>query len=151
MSDSIPHFFKELFQYHYLFNKKFFQVFDQYKDKNLQDGIKLMCHILNAHHIWNHRILHTIPQRGVWDVYEPAVFTAINNDNHEQTLSILSNQPFNSLLTYTNSKGQAFSNTVQDILFHVINHTTYHKAQIATLFRSNGIEPLVMDYIVYKR
>ena len=51
----------------------------------------------------------------------------------------------------TNSKGETFSNKIKDILFHIINHSTYHRAQIATDLKQNGIEPINTDYIFYKR
>ena len=54
-------------------------------------------------------------------------------------------------IIYKNSKGIEFSNTVQDVIFHVINHSTYHRAQIASDLKANGIEPINTDYIFYKR
>jgi uncharacterized damage-inducible protein DinB len=44
-----------------------------------------------------------------------------------------------------------FTNTIKDILFHIINHSTNHRGQIAVDFRNNGLEPLVLDYVFYKR
>jgi uncharacterized damage-inducible protein DinB len=44
-----------------------------------------------------------------------------------------------------------FSNTIKDILFHMINHSTHHRAQIAMDMRNNKLEPLPLDYIFYKR
>ena len=55
------------------------------------------------------------------------------------------------MVHYTNTNGQAFDNSVRDILFNVINHSTYHRGQIAREFREYGPEPLVTDYIFYKR
>lgn len=52
---------------------------------------------------------------------------------------------------YKTSKGDAFQNTVKDILFHIINHSTYHRGQIAANCKEYGIEPLMSDYIFYKR
>jgi uncharacterized damage-inducible protein DinB len=53
-------------------------------------------------------------------------------------------------IRYANSKGQPFNNSVRDMLFQVINHSTYHRAQIATEFKNNGLDPLLTDYIYYK-
>ena len=71
--------------------------------------------------------------------------------NYEHSLHILDKFDLTATMSYTNSKGQTFSNSIRDILFHVINHSTYHRAQIATEFKQNGLEPLVTDYIFYKR
>ena len=51
---------------------------------------------------------------------------------------------------YVTGKGQTFSNSLHEILFQVINHSTYHRGQIATEFRQSGLEPLLTDYIFYK-
>jgi uncharacterized damage-inducible protein DinB len=45
----------------------------------------------------------------------------------------------------------AFSNDIKSIIFHVINHSTYHRGQIASEFKQNGLDPMVTDYILYKR
>ena len=37
------------------------------------------------------------------------------------------------------------------MLFHFVNHSTYHRGQIASNLKEHGIEPLVTDYIFYKR
>ncbi|WP_379084396.1 DinB family protein [Pedobacter sp. UC225_65] len=44
-----------------------------------------------------------------------------------------------------------YTGIVKDILFHVFNHSTYHRAQIATLFKESGITPPVTDFIILKR
>jgi uncharacterized damage-inducible protein DinB len=48
-------------------------------------------------------------------------------------------------------KGEKFANTIKDIVVHVINHSTYHRAQIAQLVKQSGGEPAKTDYIVYQR
>jgi uncharacterized damage-inducible protein DinB len=48
-------------------------------------------------------------------------------------------------------KGEKFANTIKDIIVHVINHSKYHRAQIAQLISLSGGEPAKTDYIVYQR
>ena len=48
-------------------------------------------------------------------------------------------------------KGNLFENKIDDILFHIINHSTYHRGQIMMLFRESGLEPIFSDYIFHKR
>ncbi len=55
------------------------------------------------------------------------------------------------LYSYTNSKGLKYSNTLAQIMTHVINHSTYHRAQIATLLREENIQPPLTDYIAFFR
>jgi len=50
-------------------------------------------------------------------------------------------------VSYTNSKGEAWTNTVEEILTHVTIHSAYHRGQIASSLRSAGMEPAYTDYI----
>lgn len=52
---------------------------------------------------------------------------------------------------YKDSGGKAFINTYWEILMHVINHGTYHRAQIASVLREVGAEPPKTDYIYFSR
>jgi uncharacterized damage-inducible protein DinB len=50
-------------------------------------------------------------------------------------------------VAYTNSKGEAWTSTVEDILIHVTIHSAYHRGQIASDLRAAGLEPAYTDYI----
>lgn len=113
--------------------------------------MKLFNHILNAHRVLNNRIRPGQAPFGVWDLHPAQDLKNIDQINYEQSLLILDNFELNEMITYTTSKGQRFTNSIRDILFHVINHSTYHRGQIAADFRQNGLEPLVTDYAFYKR
>jgi uncharacterized damage-inducible protein DinB len=54
-------------------------------------------------------------------------------------------------VAYTNSSGTAFETPLQDIVLHVVNHGTHHRAQIALLLREAGIAPPATDYIFFRR
>jgi uncharacterized damage-inducible protein DinB len=54
-------------------------------------------------------------------------------------------------VAYRNSAGQAFRNSVADILCQVVLHGSYHRGQIAQLVRQGGGEPAPTDYIGYRR
>lgn len=114
-------------------------------------SLKLFNHILNAHEIWNTRILNQKPEFGVWQIHGMKDWKAINQSKYETSLSIINKLDLEAMVNYSNTKGDAFGNSVRDILFHIINHSTYHRGQIATDFRENGIEPIRSDYIFYKR
>lgn len=60
-------------------------------------------------------------------------------------------RPLTDVVKYSNTKGQEFSNSLYDILLHLFNHGTYHRGQIATDMRRNGLEPLNTDYITMVR
>lgn len=144
-------FFKEIFEYNHHFNQKLFDIFVDHTDQASEKSIKLFNHILNAHHIWNNRIDSQRPIFAVWEIHYMPELQNIDKTNFEHTLQILDSFDLNARIGYTNSKGKVFNNSVREILFHVTNHATYHRGQIATEFRQNGLEPLVTDYIFYRR
>lgn len=144
-------FFRELFEYNHHFNQELAKLFHENSDKVSERSIQLFSHVLNAHQIWNNRIDPQQPLYKVWDTHPIHRFEMMNATNFEHSQSILDNFEFDVKIDYVTSKGQPFSNDVRGILFHVINHSTYHRGQIATEFRIAGIEPLATDYIFYKR
>ena len=55
-------------------------------------------------------------------------------------------------LSYKNLKGEPWEDYVLDILFHVVNHGTYHRGQLVTMLRELGVTELVnTDLIRYVR
>ncbi|OYX25018.1 MAG: damage-inducible protein DinB [Flavobacteriales bacterium 32-35-8] len=144
-------FFKELFEYNHYSNQKLWTVFNEHPDKTSKKSITLFNHILNAHHIWNSRINQIQNSYGVWDKHPIKNCLEIDKTNYDNSLLILDKFDLNTIINYKTSNGLAFKNSIRDTLFHVINHSTYHRGQIATDFKHHGLTPLVTDYIFYKR
>lgn len=144
-------FFKELFTYNRHCNQQLADVFIKQPNTTSEKAISLFSHILNAHHIWNNRIDPQQPSFGVWEVHDTKDFKQMDQSNYGRSLRILDTFDLNATISYTNSKGQSFQNSIKDVLFHIVNHSTYHRGQIATDFKNTGLQPLVTDYIFYKR
>lgn len=144
-------FFVELFEYSHNYNTALIDMVLKHGAQTPEKCLKLLNHTLNAHHIWNHRITQKQPLFAVWDIHDTGTLKKIDKQNYVSTLQILNSVDLTDTINYTNSQGQAFSNTVKDILFHAVNHATYHRGQIASEFKHHGIEPLISDYIFYKR
>ncbi len=147
----MKNFFKELFAYGHHFNQKLGDTFITKPNQTSEKSVKLYNHILNAHQIWNCRIKTGQSSSEVWEIHPIHNCKDIDEKNYVTTLLILDEFDINNTINYTNTKGQAFSNSIRDIFFHIVNHSTYHRGQIATEFKQNGIDPLVTDYIFYKR
>jgi uncharacterized damage-inducible protein DinB len=49
------------------------------------------------------------------------------------------------VIEYKNTSGKAFSNTVEEIIYHVVNHGTFHRGQIVTMLRANGVTNLAVN------
>lgn len=53
---------------------------------------------------------------------------------------------------YQNSKKEFFKQPVYEVLMHVFNHQTYHRGQIVTMMRQNGIDRIpATDFIAFCR
>ncbi|MCW3465960.1 DinB family protein [Chitinophaga nivalis] len=143
--------FKELFDYNNHCNQKLEEVFLEHTDKVAGKIIKLYSHILNAHQIWNHRMASRDLVFSVWDMHTVQDVPAINKVNYEQTQLLLDKIDLHNTIQYKMKDGRVFSKQTWEILFHVINHSTYHRAQIATACKENGLTPVATDYILYER
>ena len=62
-------FFKELFAYSHHFNQKLVTVFIEQADKTSEKSVIWFNHILNAHYVWNSRILPGQNTAGPWDMH----------------------------------------------------------------------------------
>lgn len=144
-------FFEDLFAYNHHCNQQLATIICEKSEKIDDKSMALFSHMLNAHQIWNNRILGQPTGCGVWDSRPSDTFLAIDRHNYDQTISLLGKSELADEIAYTTSDGRPFANTIDNILFHVINHSTYHRGQIALLFRQNGMEPLATDYIFFKR
>lgn len=51
-------------------------------------------------------------------------------------------------LSYTNTKGVAFTKNVGHLLLHFFNHQTHHRGQISTLLFQQGVDIGVTDLLV---
>jgi uncharacterized damage-inducible protein DinB len=144
-------FFEELFSYNYYFNQKLAALFSSAATKIPEQSLLWFNHILNAHEIWNSRILQLPTAVKGWDLRDTGELGMIDRRNYDQSRKILEQVDLGSSLSYKNARGESFSNKAGDILFHVVNHSTYHRGQIAFDLRQHGIEPVVSDFIFYKR
>lgn len=142
--------FKDLFEYNHQVNQKLIALLSVHRPALSERTIQLINHLLNAHQIWNARILDE-PAFAVWKINNWEDLPELDRQNYLKSVRIVHELDGEGVITYKNSSGTGFSDKVKDILFHTINHSTYHRAQIALLLREGGIDPINTDYIFYKR
>ncbi|MCW8806472.1 MAG: DinB family protein [Ignavibacteriaceae bacterium] len=121
------------------------------KDEKLNE---LFSHIMSAQKIWLNRTLERDTQTNPWEKH--TVQECINQSikvtaEWINLLESLKEMDIERRIDYTNTKSEKFSNTVKDIVVHVINHSTYHRAQITQKIKALGGKPAITDYIVYQR
>ncbi|WP_027385507.1 DinB family protein [Chryseobacterium gregarium] len=140
----------DLFEYTYHFNKEVIAVISENISGVDEKTISLINHTLNAQQVWNSRILGETPFE-VWQINPFENLKDINHLNFQKSIGIVENSDLDQKIEYHNSKGTRFENTVFEMLFQAVNHSTYHRGQINSLLKQNEIEPLLTDYIFYKR
>lgn len=140
----------DLFDYTYHFNKEMIRVISENISKTDEKTIGLINHTLNAQQIWNSRILRE-KSFEVWQINPFEKLDEINAQNYQKSVDIVQNTDLNKIIEYQNSGGMKFQNSIFEILFQAINHSTYHRGQINFLLKQSGIEPVLTDYIFYKR
>src|SRR5262249_53705177 len=143
-------FFKDLFAYNWQMNDKLIQAMLQQQDLVSERAVKLINHIINVQELYNCRILRKGKPPASWDVRELSQLASINENNYQTTVDILQRFDIETMIDYTNLKGAPMSDKILDMLFHVINHSTYHRGQIAMNFRETGLEPLATDWMVWR-
>lgn len=147
----MKHFFRELFQYNFDFNQEVSEILLEKAEIVTLKTTELFGHSLSAHQIWNTRVLKNQEQFLVWQIHEASDYKSIDQSNYQNSLAIIQDYNLEEIVSYQNTKGNIFTNNIRDILFHVINHSTYHRAQIAMELKAKGIQPPLSDWILYKR
>jgi len=143
--------FHQLFDYNFYCNKTIIQQ-SLALEKVPKKSVELFSHILNAHHIWNKRLLDEDWNYEVWQIHEVKDWEEIHYENQRTTFEIITNtDDFMKRVDYKTTEGRVFSNELKDVLFHIINHSTHHRGQIASNLRGSKVVPNELDYIFYKR
>ena len=144
-------FFLDKFEYNYAANQKIIALIQAYPNAYSEKAGVLIGHTINAHSIWNHRIQGALSPLGVWDVFKIQELAKLDTQNHLHSQSHIDMYDLDSEVNYSNSEGKAFSSEIATILFHIINHSTYHRGQLITELKLRGVPPISLDYIFFKR
>jgi uncharacterized damage-inducible protein DinB len=90
----------------------------------------------------------------IWSEVDIEVCAELVMQNEESLTTLLTNlanTDLDKLISYKNSKGKEFKSSVRDILTHVAMHGHYHRGQINSRLRADGIEPVNIDFITFVR
>jgi uncharacterized damage-inducible protein DinB len=118
------------------------------------ETLPLFGHVLAAEEVWLARLEMRAPACAVWptlSLAECETLAAQNASRYKQYLKNLTDSGLASLVRYRNTKGDEYTNSVLDILTHVVIHGAYHRGQIARVIGRGGGETPNTDYIAYVR
>lgn len=113
-------------------------------------ALQLMSHIVAAEHLWLERLQSQPQSMPVWPKTDLGWCEAQALDLKQSWMEYLrqiSSDELARKISYKNSKGEAWTSTIEDVLSHVILHSAYHRGQIASHMRSVGQTPAYTDFI----
>jgi uncharacterized damage-inducible protein DinB len=108
-----------------------------------------MAHIVGAEWLWLARLRGEPSSLPVWPELDLETCGRRLAELSHQWPEYLDNHlgALNQPISYTNSKGEAWTSTIEEILTHVPIHSAYHRGQIASDLRESGMDPAYTDYI----
>jgi uncharacterized damage-inducible protein DinB len=113
-------------------------------------SVGLFSHIISAQRLWLERLRQQPQLLPVWpnlsldQCQSEAAETAKLWHGY---LAELSEDGLSQTANYKNTAGQDWTSRVEDVLMHVIMHSTYHRGQIAADLRAAGHTPALTDFI----
>jgi uncharacterized damage-inducible protein DinB len=113
-------------------------------------SLRWMAHIIGAELLWLARMRGVPSEVAVWpDLTLTECETLLSKASSQLRAPDLEKRlgPLTRIVSYTNSKGEPWTSTVEDILTHIVIHSAYHRGQIASDIRNAGQEPAYTDYI----
>jgi uncharacterized damage-inducible protein DinB len=115
--------------------------------------LSLLGHVVAAQFLWLHRIKGLpAPDVKLWGEYTLEQLIAMSEKASAQWLEFVeSTDNFDREMTYRNYVNEPYTNNVENVMIHLVNHSSYHRAQIAMLLRQKGFEPINTDFITYDR
>ena len=114
------------------------------------DIIGRMAHILSAQKLWLERLLGRPQSMPVWPTLTVDECAELSEETFSawgKYLAGLTPTALDAEIEYRNTKGEAWSSRVEDILMHVLFHSAYHRGQVALQMRAAGLTPASTDFI----
>ena len=114
---------------------------------------KTILHIADASYIWHCRLtgrpFDTLPSKSGKSInyLKEADQLLIDFITSKEDLY------FTQSTTYTNLKGESFTNVNSSIVMHIFNHATFHRGQVVSMLRNAGFHAAIdsTDFITYER
>jgi uncharacterized damage-inducible protein DinB len=145
--------FRKNFEFDYWASDKFVKAFMEMSQPP-EKAVKILGHILFALDVWLARLMQEDLSRFT-DPYPPYSLAECRqklNELHEKWKKYLANlnpEDLGEKIKTTNTQGKPFEHIVQNVLVHVVNHSSYHRGQLATLIHQGEGKRPNTDYIGY--
>jgi len=113
-----------------------------------------LAHILAAEWIWLKRWQGTSPPA----LLDPADFPSLDalrvrwaevERDQADFVGGVNDESLKRVIAYVNTKGETWRYPLRQMMQHVVNHSSYHRGQVATMLRQLGAEPAPTDLLLY--
>lgn len=134
-------FFSDRFESDYRINLVWCRFLIEHEDE-LTDVIKKeLSHLINAHHIWLARVMGNAAESNTWDILPTRYWEQLIVDNHRKTQEFLIHMDLEKHIQYHSEEGVPLDAINTIILYHILQHSTHHRARLAVETRSIGLTP----------
>jgi len=140
---------RRLFSYDHWANREVLGALEALRDPPAQ-AVRLLAHILSAERLWLERLQIQPQTQPVWPEFTLAQCRREVEDLHglwNGYLSAVGASDLATTIAYKNSKGESWTSRKDDVLQHVVIHSTHHRGQIVSLLRASGHTPPYIDFI----
>ncbi len=113
-------------------------------------ALATFAHVLAAEELWLVRLRRDHIQVAVWpDLSLEQCEHALERVALGWREYLMNRTPasLEEIVAYTNTQGERWSNRVEDVLTHVVMHSSYHRGQIASDLRRADDMPAYSDFI----
>lgn len=141
-----------LFEYDAWANARAFDASSSLSEEQFASVHDTLTHIVAVEWIWLERVRGTNPQSAPeWtrDATLQTLRERLTVVEHEwrDFLAALADDDLQRRVDYVRFNGEAGSRKLVHLLQHVVNHSTYHRGQVATRIRQAGGVPLETDFL----
>jgi uncharacterized damage-inducible protein DinB len=118
------------------------------------DAQRELAHVVGTAETWLSRIQRRPARVAIWpslSLAELAALAPTVHGSYAAYLARLTDADLERTITYVNSAGLSFTNTIVDILMHVALHGQCHRGKVNLLLRHAGAAPAPVDFIAFRR
>lgn len=112
---------------------------------------ELMAHILIAQNNWLKRVLEKTPSFNLWDKLTLEECIDLSKRNYDEWSKFISNKTDEELqqqITFQ-FRGEPSKITIEDLLIHLVNHSSYHRGQIIIKLKGKLEQLPLTTYIAF--
>ncbi|MEP7146101.1 MAG: DinB family protein [bacterium] len=119
-----------------------------------QKALSIMSHIIDAQQTWLSRINNIQTDVRVWEDYSVEEISGKLNKSSSDFIEYIDGITDDDLkknINYSDTKGESFKSSLDEILNHLIIHSSYHRGQIILLIKPFVSVLPYTDYIHFAR